>query len=238
MSENIDALLKRYGLDIATVVNWGKEKYPSFATNVKALIALYLKSVKGVSLSALGGVFGASGGSGIGSRRVGSISEIKRDENVIIKLLNLGEVDSWKYRRCAKCWKTVPRGAVQCPSCGEKSFDERVGYRYIVGDSSGENIMLVSFGEAIPEGEITVRVAKRWSARLNAETLLLRGLLETEEGAEKKAGKIRTWFKINSGSAKVADFDEFLRNNKMGLTVEEAIKLVGGRVEGGMVYGQ
>jgi hypothetical protein len=226
---DVEELLKRYNIPIEEVLKWGKEKHPSFVTNVRALAILYLKQTKGISLlEEKGNKFSV-----LNLKTVKRISELKEGEPSVIKLLVLGKIDTWTFMKCADCKKKVGKNDKVCPYCGSSNIVEVEATKYLLADDSG-TIEGIAYGKAeiYEDKEYYFKGILKKRDDNNFQFSII-GVSEVEKNIDDvKRKKLITWFKIMNGSCEIDELASFLRDNNFGLTVEEAVKLIGAEIDG------
>jgi hypothetical protein len=230
MSIEVNELLNRYNISLEDVITWAKTRYPSYLGNIKALVILYLKQVKGITVT---DDKGKAKLQSIELPTIRSFKEGKEGGKYQIKALLIEKIDEWTYSYCPKCRKSIPKKASVCPSCGGNTIT-RYGTSYLFADGestfkavlfSEKQIDELKAGEYILQGRIV-------SGRISKENqLVLLNWQSIDEKKEENMKKLRTLFTI-SPKWKITDLQEFLRNEKINMTVEEVCKVMNAEIQG------
>jgi len=234
MSLDVKKVLEDNNVTLDEVLEWGKKRYPSYIGNMKALVTLYLKQ-KGIN------VIGKKGTllSRADVPMIEKFSEAKIGGKYQIKALLLEELENWSFKYCPNCKKTVKGKVEVCPDCGKATID-KYGWRYLFADEEG-TFTVVQFSlnpkDELKEGEYVLRgrVVDEASVNKNLErgekVLVIFDYESVEETEKESIKKLRTFFTI-SPRTKVVDLQEFIRNEKIGMTVEEVCQKIGAKIEG------
>jgi hypothetical protein len=227
MSLDVKKLLEENNISLDEVLEWGKKRYPSYLGNLKALVALYLKQ-KGISVA------------GKNSARLSSVnipvirkfSEAKAGGRYQIRALLLEKVDEWSFKWCSKCKKVVKKSEDTCPICGSPTIT-RHGFKYLFADDEGTfEAVFYSDKEKddLKEGDEYILQGRVHAGNDGNEFTIFEYKVADER--EKEAlKKLKTWFTINPRS-KIADLQEFIKEEKIGMTVEEVSKKIGAKIQG------
>jgi RNA polymerase subunit RPABC4/transcription elongation factor Spt4 len=205
---SLEELSRKYDLNIEEVVKWGKENYPSFISNIYLLALIYLKQVKGIIPEDEKGTMSLTE-----EFKIKKLAEVKDDEFVWVKVINVGEVETFEYMYCPKCKATTKR-QMTCPKCGSPAI-RKVATRYLIGDDENMAYAVDTKGMKIPMGEVLLKVVKhkRIDDKLNFFLVDMRKVeKEKDTSTENKILKTKTYLKMHNNRVKKIDFLAFLKS--------------------------
>jgi hypothetical protein len=234
MSIEVNELLNKYNISLEDVIAWAKTKYPSYLGNVKALVILYLKQVKGITVADNKGKAKLQS---IELPTIKRISEAKEGQKYKIKALLIDILDHWTFAYCRNCRKVVKGKQNICPDC-KKPTSTKYAWKYLFADDEktfpvlqytfDENDQLKS-GEYILIGKVLTSNGNK--SEKGEKILILDDWQSIDEKKEENMKKLRTLFTI-SPKWKIAELQEFLRNEKINMTVEEVCKTMNAEIQG------